>query len=46
MSAAQNIRGFIERLLRAIQRVLGTGTHMRLSEQWLRTTGLKTTINR
>ena len=37
-SVTQNIRSFIERLLRAAQRVLGS--HMRLSEQWLRTTGI------
>jgi len=35
----QNIRGFIERLLRAAQRVLGN--RMRLSEQWFRTTALE-----
>jgi len=35
-SVTQNIKGFIERVLRAAQRVLGS--HMRLSELWLRTT--------
>jgi len=37
-SVTQNIRGFIERLLRAAQRVLGS--RMRPSKQWLRTTDL------
>ena len=36
-SVTQNIRGFIERLLRAAVRVLGSRT--RLSERWLKTTG-------
>ena len=34
-SVAQSVRGFIERLLRAAQRLLGSS--MRLSEQWSRT---------
>jgi len=37
-SVTQNIRGFIEKLLRAARRVLGS--HMRLSEQWLRNTNI------
>jgi len=37
-SVTQNIQIFIERLLRATQRVLGNG--MQLSEQWLKTTGI------
>jgi len=36
MSVAQNFRGFVERLLRAAQRVLGS--RMWLSQEWLRTT--------
>jgi len=36
-SVTQNIRGVLERLLRAAQRVLGS--RMRLSELWLRTNG-------
>jgi len=38
-SLTQNIRGFIERLQRATQKVLGVG--MPFSEQWLRTTERK-----
>jgi len=35
-SVAQNIKGFVERLLRAVKKVLGR--RLQLSEQWLRTT--------
>jgi len=38
-SVTQNVRNFIERLLRAAQQVFGS--RMRLSEQWLRATGLE-----
>ena len=38
-SVTQNIRDFIERLLRTAQRVLGG--RMRLTNQWLRTTSFK-----
>jgi len=37
---AQNIGGFIERLMKTAQRA--HGSRMQLSEQWLRTTGINT----